>query len=198
MKAKSIILKSNTNNIFKQLVNELSSYPNIRFFHKKINGENTIIIKCFNYYDKNKEEISKNFYGNYTYLYTCLSLIIVELIISNYESTIINRILRYNYFYFGRVKTKKISNIANLILNSNSPIEGSHELLLYRKQVILACLLKNFHKTNYIHIDAFINFSLPEYYEFLEEIVFNIVQLSLSNVISIDHLNFVIKNMFDN
>ncbi|MBQ9314094.1 MAG: hypothetical protein IJ220_03705 [Clostridia bacterium] len=197
MKARSIILKSNTNNFVKQLVDELLTYPSIRFFNKKINGENTIVIKCFNYYDIKKEENEKNFYGNYIYLYTCLSLILTDLIIINYENIFIKRILHYNYFYFEKSKLKKISNIITLILNPNSPLENSHELLLFRKQVILASLLKNFHKTNYMHIDGFINFGLTSYYEFLEEIVFNIVQLSISNFISIEKLNFVIKNMFD-
>ena len=160
MNAKSIIIKSNTESLINQLVHELLSYPNIRFIFKKINGENTIIIKCFNYYDKFKKEKKENFYGNYTYLYTCISLIITDLIISNYETIFVNRILRYNYFYYEKSKRKKISNLVNLILNPNSPLEKSHEFLLYRKQIILSCLLKNFHKTNYIHLDSFINFSL--------------------------------------
>ena len=169
MKPKSIILKSNTNNISKQLVSELLTYPNIRFFSKRINGENTIVIKCFNYYDNLKEENKKNFYGNYIYLYTCLSLILADLIIVDYENIFINRILRYNYFYFEKSRLRKISNITSLILSPNSPLESNHELLLYRKQIILAALLKNFHQRNYMHIDGFINFSLSQYYEFLEE-----------------------------
>lgn len=197
MNPKSIIIKSNTNSIYEQLVNELSTYPNIRFFNKFINGENRIIIKCFNYYNKNKLENKNNFYGNYTYLYTCISLVLTELIISNYEAIFIKRILQYNYFYFKKSKLKKISNIANLVLNPNSPLDETQSILLYRKQIILASLLKNFHKANYIHIDSFVNFSLFEYYEFLEEIIHNIVQLSLSNLMSIESLNFVLKNMFD-
>lgn len=197
MKAKSIIIKSNTSFLSKQLVNELTEYPNIRFFHKKINGENTIVIKCFNYYDRKKKENSKNFYGNYTYLYTCISLILTELIITNYENIFINRILKYNYFYYEKTKLKKISNITNLILTPNNLLENSHELLLYRKQLILASLLRNFHKRNYIYLEGFINFSLSQYIEFLEEIIFNIIQLSISNFFSIDYLNYVIKNMLD-
>lgn len=197
MNPKSIIIKSNTNTVYKQLVDELLTYPNIRFFNKTINGENRIIIKCFNYYDKNKIEDKNNFYGNYIYLYTCISLILTELIISNYETIFINRILHYNYFYFKKSKLKKISNIASLVLNPNSPLDNTQNILLYRKQIILSSLLKNFHKSNYIQIDSFINFSLSKYYEFLEEIIYNIVQLSLSNLISVEHLNFVLKNMFD-
>ena len=48
---KSIIIKSNTHNIIEQLVNELYQYPNIRFFKRRINGEETLVIKCFNYYN---------------------------------------------------------------------------------------------------------------------------------------------------
>lgn len=197
MKPKSIILKSNTNFLFQQLVNELSEYPNIRFFHKKWNGENTLVIKCYNYYDKGKEENPQNFYGNYTYLYTCLSLILTDLIIFHYENRMIHRILRYNYFYLSTSKVQKITNIISLILNPHSPLENTYELLLYRKQVILATLLKRFHHTNWIHIDSFINFHLSAYYEFLEEIIFHIVQLAITNVLSIEELNFFIKNMLD-
>ena len=197
MKPKSIIIKSNTSNLITQLKKELTSYPSIRFINKKINGESTIVIKCFNYYNSSKKENDKNFYGNYIYLYTCISLILTDLIIINYENIFLNRILHFNYFYFEKSKLKKIFNIANLILSPNSPLENSHELLLYRKQIILSELLKHFHKKNYIQIDGFINFSLSNYNNFLEEVIDIIIQLSISNIISIDHLNFVIKNMFD-
>ena len=100
MHPKSIIIKTLNNCLYQKLVNELYRYPSIRFIHKKINGEHTIVVKCFNYYDKNKIENANNFYGNYIYLYTCLSLILTDLIISNYENIFINRILQYNYFYF--------------------------------------------------------------------------------------------------
>ena len=183
--------------IIKELVAELSEYPNIRFLFRKINGENTLVIKCYNYYDKFAKESKKNFYGNYIYLYTCISLLLADLIISNYEWLLVNRILRYNYFYFGKDKLKKISNIISLILNPNSPLENAGEFLLYRKQIILSKILKNFRKTNFLHIDSFINFSLKEYEEFLEEVIYDTIRLYLSNLVSIEHLNFVIKNMFD-
>lgn len=197
MKSKSIIIKSNTNIIFDKLVNELSQYPNIRFFSKKINGEKTLIIKCYNYYNKNQKENINNFYGNYTYLYTCVSLILTDLITINYEHIIVNRILHYNYFYFGKSKLKKINNIISLILNYNSPLENTSELLLYRKQIILATLLKNFHYKNHLQIDGFVNFSMKQYYDFLEELILNVIQLSITNSISIEYLNILIKNIFD-
>ncbi len=194
---KSIIIKSNTKNIINDLVNELNQYPNIKYIFKKINGENTLIIKCFNYYNKFAVESNKNFYGNYIYLYTCISLILSDLIISKYETIIANRFLRYNYFYFGKYSINKISNIINLMLNPNSPIENSQEFLLYRKQIILSSLLKNFRKTNYLHIDSFINFSMKNYYEFMEEFVDIVIQLFLSNLTSLEYLNFIIKSMFE-
>lgn len=192
---KSIIIKSNTDDTIKQLVDELCEYPNIRFLFKKLNGENTLIIKCYNYYDKFAKENAKNFYGNYIYLYTCVSLILSDLIIKNYEKILVNRILRYNYFYFGKAKLKKINNLVSLILNPDSPLENACEFMLYRKQIILSKLLKNFRKTNFLHIDSFINFSLTQYNEFLEEIIFDIIRLYLSNLVSLGHLNVTIKTM---
>lgn len=194
---KSIIIKSNTNAIIYDLLEEIKTYPNIRFLFKKINGEKTIVIKCYNYYNKIAKENTKNFYGNYIYLYTCISLLLADLIIEKYETLIANRILYYNYFYFEKRSLKKIANILNLILSSNSPLEKSQEFFLYRKQIILSSILRNFRNTNYIHIDSFVNFSLKEYNEFLEEIVDMIVQLFLSKSTSIEYLNFIIKNIFE-
>lgn len=193
---KSIIIKSNTNFLIENLEKVLSEYPNIRFFSKKINGEKTIVIKCFNYYNKQAIESNKNFYGNYIYLYTCLSLILSDLIVEHFETILINRILKYNYFYFGANKLSKIANVTNLVLSANAPIEYSNEFFLYRKQLVLSALLKNFRKTNYLHIDSFINFSLPEYYDFLNEIVDTVVELFLSNLVSVDSLSYILKNMF--
>lgn len=193
---KSIIIKSNTNFLIENLEKVLSEYHNIRFFSKKINGEKTIVIKCFNYYNKQARESNKNFYGNYIYLYTCLSLILSDLIVEHFETILINRILKYNYFYFGANKLSKISNVTNLILSANAPIEYSNEFFLYRKQLVLSALLKSFRKTNYLHIDSFINFSLPEYYDFLNEIVDTVVELFLSNLVSVDSLSYILKNMF--
>lgn len=194
---KSIIIKSNTTQFIKQLVNELNKYPNIRFLYRKINGEETIVIKCYNYYNSFAKENKKNFYGNYIYLYTALSLILVDLIIEKYEQIAVNRILNYNYFYFGNHTLTRIKNISNLILFPNDIIENSSELLLYRKQIILSLLLKNFRKTNYIHIDSFINFSLNNYLDFLGEILDMIVELVLANSTSIEYLNLIIRNIFE-
>lgn len=193
---KSIIIKSNTNLLIDNLEKILKEYPNIRFFCKKINGEKTIVIKCFNYYNQFAVESSKNFYGNYIYLYTCVSLILTDLIVEHFENILVKRILRYNYFYFGAKKLSKISNIANLLLSSNAPIEYSNEFFLYRKQLVLSALLKNFRKTNFLQIDGFVNFSLPEYYDFLDEIVDTVVELYMSNLVSVDFLSSILRNMF--
>ena len=109
----------------------------------------------------------------------------------------IKRILNYNYFYFEKYALTKIKNISSLVLTPNSLIENSAELLLYRKQIILSLLLKNFRKTNYLHVDSFINFSLNNYREFLEEILDMIVGLFLTNSTSIEYLNFIIRNIFE-
>ena len=183
---KSIIIKSNTTSFIKRLVDELRKYPNIRFLYRKINGEETVVIKCYNYYNTFAKENKKNFYGNYIYLYT-----------EEDEENMIKRILNYNYFYFEKYALTKIKNISSVVLTPNSLIENSAELLLYRKQIILSLLLKNFRKTNYLHVDSFINFSLNNYREFLEEILDMIVGLFLTNSTSIEYLNFIIRNIFE-
>ena len=105
--SKAIIIKSNTDKIINQLVDELSDYPNIRYTFRKINGEKNLVIKCYNYYDKFAKESKKNFYGNYIYLYTCISLLLSDLIIENHEMVLVNRILKYNYFYFGKTNCQE-------------------------------------------------------------------------------------------
>ena len=89
-----------------------------------------------------------------------------------------------------------VALVANLCVTLKD-IENSKEFLLYRKQIILSSLLHNFRKTNYLHLDSFINFSMTSYIEFLEEIIDMVIQLFLSNSTSLEYLNFVIKNMFE-
>lgn len=197
MNPKSIIIKSYTNPLIHQLVNELKEYPSIRFFDKKINGEETLVVKCFSNSCQKVDSDCTHFYGDYTFLYTCLSLLLSKLILENYETILVKRILHYNYFYYSVTQLKKIANITSYVLSPITPLENGHELLLYRKQLIITELLKNFHRQNYLYLDGFIDFRLQSYYEFIEEVIDCIIRLSLSHVISIEHLHFILKNMFD-
>lgn len=154
------------------LVRELTCNKRINFFHKKINGIYTIIIKCEKYY-KNfcKKDDSSNIYLSYIYLYTSVSLTMSELIISLFERKIAFQILSSKYKYLPSSKFEKISNIVNVVLDSNYPSIESKKLYLYRKDLILNKLLLNFRKQNYIHIDYFLHFKLNDYYKHIENII---------------------------
>lgn len=96
MKPKKIIIKTLNKNLNISLCKILKKYPKLNFINRKINGEYLTIIKCYNYYESigisSNNTNFKNIYGNYIYLYTSISMILSELIISFFERKIITRI----------------------------------------------------------------------------------------------------------
>lgn len=172
MLPKFIIIKIHSAIFFRLFVRELTNYPKIKFFYKKINGIFTVIIKCQKYYEtvlhtKEKPKI----YLNYIYLYTNISLILSELIIHFYEGKITRQILTSKYYFLPRHEWTNFSNITHAVLDSNYPSIDSKKLYLYRKDLILNKLLLNFRKKNYLHVDSFVYFKLSDYHNHLEDII---------------------------
>lgn len=172
MRPKYIIIKIHSRTFYKLLVRELTNYPRIKFFNRKINGIYTVIIKCQNYYEKLLNISNyENIYSSYIYLYTSISLILSELIIRYYEQKITYQILYSKYGYLHPYELEKIMNITYAVLDSNFPSIESKKLYLYRKDLILNKLLLNFRNRNYIHPDYFAYFKLKDYHEHLENII---------------------------
>ncbi len=191
---KQILIKSASKNFTELFVSELKNIPSIRFVYHKINGLYTVAIKCSRYYENFSNTHSSSFYGSYIYLYTSVSLLLSELIMSFYEKTLIKRFLSLNYFYFQDEEQSQIANIASSLLDSSSPLELSKNLYLKRKEKLLSYLLENFRSRNYINIEAFTNFSTPNYMYDVEETIDRAVELFLSNVSYIELIQFILEN----
>ena len=201
MQSKKIIIKTLNKNLNNEFCKRLSNFPKIKFFNKKINGEFVTTIKCYNYYDNinlfhKRSELCKNIYGNYIYLYTNTSLILSELIINLFEKNIISRLINNYYFYFSKSESKKIINISSAILDPNFPSDNSRKLYLYKKDLILNRLLLNFRNQNYLTIEAFANFSLDNYYFFLDDVIEKAAHIYFSNTDHVDLINFILNNLF--
>ena len=191
---KQILIKSASKNFTELFVSELKNIPSIRFVYHKINGLYTVAIKCSGYYEIFSNTHSSSFYGSYIYLYTSVSLLLSELIMSFYEKTLIKRFLNLNYFYFQDEEQSQIANIASSLLDSSSPLELSKNLYLKRKEKLLSYLLENFRSRNYINIEAFTNFSTPNYMYDVEETIDRAVELFLSNISYIELIQFILEN----
>ena len=191
MNPKKIIIKTINPILNKDFCNILKTYPKIKFFNKYINGEYTTVVKCSNYYNNLNLD---NIYGSYIYLYTNISLILSELIIKHFEHSLVNHLL--NYYYFSTSKMQKIKNISFFILDSNFPSEHSRKLYLYKKELILNKLLLNFRKQNYLLIEGFANFSLDNYYLFLDNVLEKVSYVYFSNNTDIELINFILNNLF--
>ena len=199
---KKIIIKTLNAKLNTEFCKILRTYPKINFFNKKINGEFVTVIKCYNYYSKlsciwlpEKNDISKNIYGNYIFLYTNISLILSDLIINFFESFVVNRLINEYYFYFSKAEINKIKNISKLILDPNFPSDNSRKLYLYKKDLILNKLLLHFRRQNYLTIEAFANFSLDNYYDFLDNVIEKSAHIFFSNSNHFDLINFILNNL---
>lgn len=172
MNPKIIIIKIHSKAFYKLLVSELTNYKRLKFYHKKINGIYTVVIKCQAYYENIfSKKFESNIYLSYIYLYTSVSLILSELIIKFFEQKITYQILSSKYKYLPMHDINRISNVVHVVLDSNFPSIESKKLYLYRKDLILNKLLLNFRNRNYIHADYFAYFKLKDYHNHLENII---------------------------
>lgn len=199
---KKIIIKTLNRKLNTEFCKTLTNYPKINFFNKKINGEYITVIKCYNYYTPlnnfnfpNQNNTFKTIYGNYIYLYTTISLILSELIISRFEKFIVTRLINDYCFCFSTSEINRIKNISNFILDPNFPSDNSRKLYLYKKELILNRLLLHFRKQNYLTIEAFVNFSLDNYFEFLDDIIEKAAHIYFSNSDHVDLINFILNNL---
>ena len=117
-----------------------------------------------------------------------------DLILNYYEEILIQRILKLNYFYFTKQEQSQITNIVSAFLDPNFPLKSNKDLYLYRKEILLNLLLKNFRKHNYIHIESFVNFMMPSYFLELEYVVDSAVEIFLSDIGYLDLIQFILQN----
>lgn len=192
LRPKKIIIKTLYSKLNNEFCKILKTYPKIKFFSKKINGEYITVIKCSNYYNALKPD---DLYGSYIYLYTNISLILSELIIKYFEKSFIKHLLNNYYFYFSESEMQKIKNISFMILDPNYPSDNSRKLYLYKKDLILNKLLLNFRNRNHLIIEGFANFSLDNYSFFLDDVIEKAAHIYFSNTEHIDLINFILNNL---
>lgn len=172
MQPKFLILKFLDKNLSDLFIKKISEYPRINFIQKNFNGTCNVFIKTDKYFEFILKEHSKNnFYTSYIYLYTCVSIVLSEFIIDNFELKIAHQILGSKYKYLNKHTKNKLKNIIHFVLDSNYPSDTSKNLFLYRKDLILRKLLLNFRTSNYLYVDHFIYFKLTDYYLHLENII---------------------------
>lgn len=169
MNPRYILIKSQNFDLINALLFQLKEMNQIRFFHFKINGFYTITIQCHNYYDSESILDKNKLYGSYIFLYSILSIILSDLLITYYEHNLINHMLHNRKL--NNDSLNKVSNISSLLLDENSPFEFSKLLYKKRKKYLLDALLINFRKRNFIFVDYFLDFNTPEYQIEISKIV---------------------------
>ncbi len=98
-------------------------------------------------------------------------------------------------FIFQMPKFGKIKNITSMILDVNFPSDYARKLYLYKKDLILSKLLTNFRKRNYLQIEGFANFTLDNYYLFLEDVIEKSAHIYFSDTRHVDLINYILNNL---
>lgn len=191
---KSLCVKTNNSKIIDYL---LKSFEDI-------NLENTYISKR-NF--KHFNNIIIHYIGSeYTKFYKCLSNILTKAIIDCYEKNLIFDNISFNYFYFNSFEKKQIlENSISLLTDDNASN--------IRYDYINKEVFKKISSNHSLFLQAFINFNLSNYIDFLNNKIdiavnkflidkeylefVNILRLyikSESNSSDIEHLHLIYKN----
>lgn len=194
MNPKCIIIKTTSKEFYIALTHKLKEFKNIRFSNLKINGFYTVIIKCHNYYDENNQAYENALYGSYTFLYSIISIILSELLLTHFENSISKRIVVSQKFKHNNINTKKLSTISSLLLDNDSPFEFSKILYSKRRKIILNTTLENFRKHNFIFIDHFLDFSSKEYINELNDIIDVSMQILENKSLYNYMMNYIFQN----
>lgn len=191
---KSLCIKTNNSQIIDYL---LKSFENT-------NLENTYIsIRKFKHFNN----IIIHYTGTeYTKFYSCLSNIITKTIINYYENNLIYDNINLNYFYFNSYEKKQIlENTISLLTDARTSN--------IRYDYINNMVFKQISSSHSLFLQAFINFGLADYIDFLNNQIdiavnkflidkeylefVNILRLyikSESNNSNIEHLHLIYKS----
>lgn len=149
--SKSICIKSNNENIFSYILNELE--------HLSI--DNT-------YFSCNKFKNFKNIIVHYRGKNLCsflssLSKILSYLVLDLYENIIIKKLISYDYFYFSSSEQKEIFNLCINNLN--------YEYSLDRLELIQSSFYEYLNENKTLNLNGFISFRLEKYIKYLDSII---------------------------
>ncbi len=151
---KSFCIKTNNNTIIEYLLKNIS----------ELNIENV-------YYSSNKFKLYNNVIIHYlgkeiSLFYNKLSNIITDCIINFYEEKLINHILNYNYFYFDFYEKNEIMQECTNLLDIKETSDFT-----YRRECILANVLKYLKENNSMILSGFVNFRLQNYIKSIDSAV---------------------------
>lgn len=151
---KSFCIKTNNNTIIEYLLKNIS----------ELNIENV-------YYSSNKFKLYNNVIIHYlgkeiSLFYNKLSNIITDCIINFYEEKLINHILNYNYFYFDFYEKNEIMQECTNLLDIKEISDFT-----YRRECILANVLKYLKENNSMILSGFVNFRLQNYIKSIDSAV---------------------------
>lgn len=151
---KSFCIKTNNNTIIEYLLKNIS----------ELNIENI-------YYSSNKFKLYNNVIIHYlgkeiSLFYNKLSNIITDCIINFYEEKLINHILNYNYFYFDFYEKNEIMQECTNLLDIKETSDFT-----YRRECILANVLKYLKENNSMILSGFVNFRLQSYIKSIDSAV---------------------------
>ena len=166
----SICIKSNNEEILNYIQNQLISSNELNINYKKHHFKffDNIII---HYKDQNIDEF-----------YYLISKIVSKTIILFYESLLVKRIIKLNYFYFNDKDREIIFDEYDLIKNKNSNLTDS-----YIDSIMVE--VENYLRNNkIILLSGFVNFRLDEYKKHLENLVVDSVN---QYIIDKEYINFV-------
>lgn len=151
---RSFCIKTNNNTIIEYLLKNIS----------ELNIENV-------YYSSNKFKLYNNVIIHYlgkeiSLFYNKLSNIITDCIINFYEEKLINHILNYNYFYFDFYEKNEIMQECTNLLDIKETSDFT-----YRRECILANVLKYLKENNSMILSGFVNFRLQSYIKSIDSAV---------------------------
>lgn len=159
---KSLCIKTNNSKLIEYLLNELkySNLKDICFSTNKFKHYHNIII---HYLGNNPNEF-----------YSKLSNILSFLVIDELEDTILEKIILQNYFYFDYNERKEILNYYYSILT-----DDYYEKFEKKFSSLYNSFLEYISENKHIVLTGFLNFRISEYYQTLNEIISEAVNLYL-------------------
>ncbi len=139
------------------------------------------ILKNFNLYDMNLTIKSNSITFKFkNFDYKSFSFHMSNLIIYFYESTLIKKILKRNYFYFSDFELESILKNCKLILENE---DSNH-----KNDLIYLSVFDYVTNNSYMNLDGFVQFRLKDYLEVLDYVV----DLAVNNfIINREYLKFI-------
>lgn len=192
MQPRYILIKSQNPDFIQALLFQIKEIKHIRFFYFKSNGFYTITIQCYNYYNSKNTFDENKLYGSYIFLYSVLSIMLSDLLITHYEHGLTRRMLHARNL--NSKELAKLSNISALLLDENSPLEFSEILYKRRKNCLLDALFKNFRSRNFVFVDNFLDFNAPEYQSEVLKIVEASIEILENDVLYRYMMSFIFHN----